>query len=146
MTGSINPERLQARLHLVDEHIRSQNQRDLDGILAAFGETPAFVLNGARHPGAEQIRELYQMMLGAFPDLRIDVRKRHLAGEAVIAEVVLRGTQEDTFLRVPATGRRIEVPMCAIFHFDADEKLADETVYFDGALLLRQLGMLPAAA
>jgi hypothetical protein len=41
----------------------------------------------------------------------------------------------------PATGRRVDVPFCAIFVFE-EERLLSERLYFDLATLLRQLGVL----
>jgi predicted ester cyclase len=42
---------------------------------------------------------------------------------------------------MPPTGRRFEMPACAVFIFDEDDKIADERGYFDSALMLRQLGL-----
>jgi hypothetical protein len=44
--------------------------------------------------------------------------------------------------RTVASGRKIKLKVCAIFAFDEEGKTASEPVYFDGSLLLRQLGAL----
>ena len=40
------------------------------------------------------------------------------------------------------TGKPIDVPMAAIFEFDEDRLLC-ETVYYDIATILQQIGILP---
>jgi hypothetical protein len=137
MGNAINPERMAGRLRLVEEHLRGFNRHDLDALLGTFGSDAALILNGERHPGRDGIRALFGMLYGDFPDLHIRAQHTHLAGDTIIAEGALHAT---------LSSRRLEIPLCALFHFDRDEKLADASFYFDGALLLRQLGRLPAAA
>ncbi len=79
-----------------------------------------------------------------FPDLNVDVKHQHVSDEAVIAERMLSGTHNNPWREIPTTGKRIEVPACVVFTFDEKEKIAGERVYFDTALLLTQLGVLPA--
>ena len=55
----------------------------------------------------------------------------------LLAEAAQLGTQHET---VPY--QIGQWPACAIFTFDGDSKLAGERVYFDGASLLKQLGVL----
>ncbi len=65
---------------------------------------------------------------------------RYVSDEAVILEVVVTATHQGTFNGVPATGRRIEVPLCAVFKFDAKERLSGEWAYFDTGVLMQQIG------
>jgi steroid delta-isomerase-like uncharacterized protein len=133
---------LAARLRLVDDHFRYENAHDLDGLLATFGAEAGLTLNGEAHA----VRALYEALLHAFPDLQIEVKKRYVAEHTVVAEVVLKGTQRESFLGHPPTGRHVEIPTCAIFHFDAQDKFAGATVYFDGSVLLARAGLLSEAA
>ena len=71
--------------------------------------------------GRDTVRALYEGLLRAFPDLQIQVKKRYVAEDTVVAEVVLKGTQRESFLGVPPTGRYVEIPTCAIFRFDATD-------------------------
>jgi predicted ester cyclase len=57
--------------------------------------------------------------------------------------LVLSGTHTGTWHGIPATGHRFEVPICAIFIFDENDKIMGERGYFDSALMQRQLGLLP---
>jgi hypothetical protein len=47
---------------------------------------------------------------------------------------------------IPATHRSVELLTCSIFTLGADGLLGEESVYFDAATLLRQLGALPESA
>jgi steroid delta-isomerase-like uncharacterized protein len=145
MTTPISPRRAAARLRRADEHFDRENARDLEGILSTFGPWPSLVLNGEHLGGPDRVRGVYRVLLDSFPDLAVEVKHRYLAGEAVVAQVVLRGTQVHPFLGVPASGRHIEVPACVIFHFDAEDLLAEEAVYLDVALLRQQVGLPDAA-
>ena len=53
---------------------------------------------------------------------------------------------QDVFLRawrgLPPTGRHLEFPLCAIFTFDANDRMLGERIYYDRATVLRQLGVL----
>jgi steroid delta-isomerase-like uncharacterized protein len=137
---------LAVRLRLVDDHFRYENAHDLDGILATFGAEAGLTLNGETHDGRDTVRALYEALLHAFPDLQIEVKKRYVAEHTVVAEIVLKGTQRESFLGIPPAGRYVEMPTCAIFRFDAVDKFAGETVYFDATVLLARAGLLSEAA
>ena len=53
------------------------------------------------------------------------------------------GMHTGTWFGMPPTGRRFEIPACAVFIFDEHDKIVGERCYFDSALMLRQLGLLP---
>jgi predicted ester cyclase len=67
-----------------------------------------------------------------------------LATQSSVA-VGLSGTHSGTWFGRSPTGRHFEIPACAVFIFDEDDKIAGERGYFDSALMLRQLGLLPQA-
>ena len=77
----------------------------------------------------------------ALPDLAIEVKHRHGAFGSGVLEVIIRGTHRGPWRGLPATGRRIEVPPCGIFSFDAENRLAGERIYDDRGAVLGQLGL-----
>ena len=77
----------------------------------------------------------------ALPDLQIQVVSRHVTNEAIVVEVRIHGTQLGEWRGLPATGRRVDVPLCGIYTFDAHDRLAGEKIYYDRATVLRQLGV-----
>jgi hypothetical protein len=66
----------------------------------------------AAHVATLAGRRFYEQLMSALPDLQIEV---------------------------PATGRRLELPLCGIYTFDADDRLAGERIYYDRGTVLRQL-------
>ncbi|HEX2216822.1 MAG TPA: ester cyclase [Xanthobacteraceae bacterium] len=136
-------ESLQARLAIVAEHVNRENQHDLDGIMRTFGATARYDDEpwAAHYAGRDEVRTFYAELLRAMPDLHIDIRQRHVADEAVVLEVVITGHQLGAWRGLPATGRRVDFPLCAVFTFDEGDRLAGEKIYYDRATVLRQLGV-----
>lgn len=77
----------------------------------------------------------------ALPDLEIEVQRRHVADDAILLEVMIRGTHLGGWRGLPPTGRRVEFPLCGIYTFDAANRLAGEKIYYDRGTVLRQLGV-----
>jgi steroid delta-isomerase-like uncharacterized protein len=134
---------MQARLKIVEEHIALENEHDLDGIMRTFGDAARYDDEpwDAHYVGRQEVRAFYAQLLHAMPDLHIDVRQRHVAEAAVIVEVIIRGQHLGAWRGLPATGRRIDVPLCGIYTFDEENRLAGERIYYDRATALRQLGV-----
>lgn len=142
MSHSAN-DRFAARIRIVEEHIRHENDHDLDGVLSTFGDTALYEEEAwdERHEGREAVRRYYEGLLSALPDLRIDVQQRHVAEQAVILEVLITGTHERAWRGLPPTGRRVIFPLTAVYTFTKDDKLAGERTYYDRATVFRQLGL-----
>jgi steroid delta-isomerase-like uncharacterized protein len=147
MTSILSQDVLATRLQLVEDHIRAENEHDVNGIMETFVPEPTFVLNGTTVNGHESIRGFYEEFgfgeKGGFANLHVETLQRHVSDEAIILELTLSGEHQNTWQGIPATGRKFEIPACAVFFFDKAGKLAGERVYLDGALLLKQLGVLP---
>jgi steroid delta-isomerase-like uncharacterized protein len=145
MRNTLDDARMAARIKLVEEHIRLENAQELDSLMTTFGAAPTFDLNRDRISGHDGIHAFYGELMRGFPDFHIDVVHQHVSDQAIIVEVLVTGTHQNSWSGIPPTGRRIEVPVCVAFPFDADERLGGERVYFDMALWLRQHGAVPDA-
>jgi SnoaL-like polyketide cyclase len=77
----------------------------------------------------------------ALPDLEVEVQRRHVTEDAILVEVLIRGTHLGAWRGLPATGRRVDFPLCGVYTFDADHNLAGEKIYYDRGTVLRQLGV-----
>ena len=132
-----------ARLALVEEHVRHENRHDLSAIMGTFGEVAEYADApwGERHQGRDAVERYYRDLLTALPDLQIDIHDRHVTDDAVVLEVVISGTQTGPWRGLPATGRPVRFPLCGIFRFAGDGKLASETIYYDRAGVLKQVGL-----
>ena len=134
----------EARLRLVEEHVRLENQHDLDAVMGTFGANPCYDDEpwGAHHSGREAVRGHYEDLFRAAPDLSIDVQRRHVTDEAIILECIIGGTHRGAWRGLPPTGRRISFPICAVYTFTEDDMLAGERIYYDRATVFQQLGVL----
>jgi steroid delta-isomerase-like uncharacterized protein len=136
-------EQAAARLRLVEEHVRLENRHDLQGIMATFGDEATYedAPWGEDHHGRDAVERYYRDLLEALPDLQIDVRNRMVSDDAVVLEVLISGTQAGPWRGLPATGRPVRFPLCAIYRFTPNGKLASETIYYDRAGVLSQVGL-----
>ena len=132
-----------AHLQLVDEHIRHENRHDLTAIMGTFGAEAEYADApwDERHRGRAAVEQYYRDLLAALPDLLIQVQNRVVTDDAVVVEVVISGTQTGTWRGLPATGRAVRFPLCAIFRFAPNGKLTSEAIYYDRAGVLRQVGL-----
>jgi hypothetical protein len=144
MGNVVNPEWVPGRQQVVENHLQWFNAHDLDGLVETFGSEASLTLNGDSHAGRAGIRGLYGLLFSDFPDLRMEPRRFYPSHEAVVAELTLQATRGRA-IRGVAPGR-LEVPVCALFRFDAEGRLAEVSYYFDGVLLLQQMGQIPLAA
>jgi steroid delta-isomerase-like uncharacterized protein len=89
-------------------------------------------------------REEWQANIDAaragFPDLHYEVTELVAGDEIVFAEYVLSGTHESSFMGVPPTGRRAELPVVNKFTVN-DGRVVEVEVYMDPNELTEQLGL-----
>ena len=140
---SVSKERLSARIALVEQHIRLENAHDLEGVLRTFGDNQRYDDEAwdDHYDGPNGVRSFYEQLMKALPDLEIDVQRRHVADDAILVEVIIRGTHLGKWRGLPATGRRVTIPLCGVYTFDDNDRLAGEKIYYDRGTVLRQLGV-----
>jgi steroid delta-isomerase-like uncharacterized protein len=136
-------DRRSARVAIVEQHVRLENAHDLEGVLHTFGDTARYDDEawGEHYQGGDGVRQFYQQLMKALPDLEIEILRRHVTDDAVVLEVMIRGTHLGEWRGLPATGRRVEIPLCGVYTFDSDDRLAGEKIYYDRGTVLRQLGV-----
>ena len=134
---------LSARIAIVEQHVRLENEHDLEGVLRTFGDTARYDDEpwGEHYDGRDGVRLFYEQLMSALPDLEIEVQRRHITDDSILLEVIIRGTHLGGWRGLPATGRRVEFPLCGVYTFDADNRLAGERIYYDRGTVLRQLGV-----
>lgn len=127
---------------LVDE---TWNCHDAAALAMRFAEDGVMrtVATGETARGRDEIRALAEGRLRAFPDWHLDVTDAFGVGGRICAELTLTGTHEGEFQGIPPTHRRIELELCSAFTVNAEGLAERESIYFDSATLLRQLGLLP---
>ncbi len=134
------------REQIVLKHLQAENNHDINGIMETFSEQPGFALNGAELSGQETIRAVYEGFgfgqSGSFSDIQLNIQKWYWGEESVTVEMFLNARHTGEWQSIAATGKTVAIPLCAIFTFDDSNKVASERAWFDGALVLQQLGVL----
>jgi steroid delta-isomerase-like uncharacterized protein len=138
----------QALLDAAKALIEAYNAKDWDRARAAI--TADFVYEeigtGRKVTGADATLETWRGWAEAFPDSIGTFRATHVADDGTVAlEITWSGTHRGTLQTpqgpIPPTGKRFEVPACALVEV-AGEKARAQRHYFDMGTLLRQLGAM----
>lgn len=123
------------------------NAGDIDG----FGRQVAddFV-ERAEIPGIPPTKagvvQYFQMLIAAFPDMRMDVVDVVASGDKAVARVRVTGTHKGEFLGIPATGKSATIDLIDITRFGDDGLALEHWGVADQLSLLQQLGAIPAGA
>jgi steroid delta-isomerase-like uncharacterized protein len=141
--GEPSRDKQAARIAIVEQHVQLENAHDLEGVLATFGDTAHYHDEAwsEHYQGATGVRQFYEQLMKALPDLKIEIQHRHVTDDAVVLEVMIRGTHLGAWRGLPATGRKVDLPLCGVYTFDSDDRLSGEKIYYDRGTVLRQLGV-----
>ena len=118
------------------------NQRNADGIIAAFAEggtysDPTVGQGVSREATANYARGLWD----AFPDLTFEIISNAETGpDTVVAQWSMRGTNTGSLRGLPPTGRAITVPGADFIQVEGD-KIRSVQGYFDSRAVPEQLGL-----
>ncbi len=121
---------------------------DIDG----FGEllVDDFVEHEEALPGMEPnkdgVKQLFHVLRGAFPDLRMEPQDVLVSGDKAVARVSATGTHQGEFMGMPASGRSIDVQLIDIIRFGDDGLAREHWGIFDQMKMMQQLGAVPAPA
>ncbi len=120
----------------------SWNRRDFQGVVRDSAEALVYTDNSRNHTLStrNQFREWTQDWARAFSDGRITKPQYIDAGDIIITQFVVEGTNDGPFAGMPATGRRITLPFCEICHFNKQGQVVSGGCYYDQYTLLTQLG------
>jgi steroid delta-isomerase-like uncharacterized protein len=143
MAARLDDARRQARMDRVLEHIACENRHDLAGIMQTISPAAEYdeVPWAETSTGKNAVQAYYTQLLQSVPDLQIELRNSYVADDTVVVEVMIRGTHLGAWRGLPPTGRAVEFPLCGVFMFDEDDRIAGEKIYYDRATVLRQLGV-----
>lgn len=104
-----------------------------------------FLAAGQSVRGAHALAQWFRDLLAAVPDFRMEIVNAFDDGERqAVVQWHATGTLTGApFLGIEANGRRIEITGVDVMRFDAEGRIDQNTIYYDGAEFGRQLGMLP---
>lgn len=130
-----------ARLETVLDHMRLENAHEFAACVAKFGSAKYEVLaDGTTYDGHHAVEGFLAENKQAFPDFHFEPVRISPAPEVVVVEGRFQGTHLGTWRGLPATGRRVDFPMCLVFEFEGDS-MVNERIYMDLGTPLRQLGV-----
>jgi len=85
-------------------------------------------------------REWTEGWAKAFSDGRITQPEYIDAGDIVVAQFTVEGTNDGPFGSLKPTGRRMSLPFCEVCRFDKEGRIVSGGCYYDQYTLLTQLG------
>lgn len=127
----------------------SWNRRDFQGVIRDSIEDLVYTDHGRTLTlnGRDKFREWTEGWAKAFSDGKIADPKYFDAGDVVITQFTVEGTNDGPMGSMPPTGRRISLPFCEICQLDEQGRVVSAGCYYDQYTLLTQLGHLqPLAA
>src|SRR5262249_29184246 len=92
--------------------------------------------------GREGLKDVLVKFRAAFPDIHWAVSEQISEDDRVVTRFNWTGTDRDTFLGVPSTGRRVEVKGVVIDRLESG-KMADSRILMDTLAMMQQLGVIP---
>jgi steroid delta-isomerase-like uncharacterized protein len=120
----------------------SWNRRDFEGTVRNMAESILYT-DHARDVtlnSPDEFREWVEAWAKAASDGRI-VNDRYMdAGDTVISEFTVEGTNDGPYGELASTGRRMSLPMCEIWRFNEQGQVVSAAMYYDQFTLLTQLG------
>jgi steroid delta-isomerase-like uncharacterized protein len=129
----------------IREHLRAESAQDLAALLDGMTQDcfNLVMCDPERlYAGPEAVARRYQGLWSALPDLSVRLRRvLSVEQDLAVTEHTLSGTQLGSLFGVPPTGKRVEVDTVVVWEFRG-ERIRGETVYFDLATMLRQVGYL----
>ncbi|HET9872786.1 MAG TPA: ester cyclase [Propionibacteriaceae bacterium] len=129
------------RVATVNEHMRLENAHDFSGCIGEFTRAKYEVIaDGGLFDGPDRVNDFLSENVKAFPDFKFLPSRVSPATDAVLVEGRFTGTHLGTWRGLPATGKKVDFPMCLVFDFEG-EAMVSERLYFDLSSPLRQLGV-----
>jgi steroid delta-isomerase-like uncharacterized protein len=124
------------------EDVINQGRMERANVLVKEGFIELDPLPGQQQ-GREGLKAVVLLFRTAFPDMHWSIDEMVAEEEKVVSRFHWTGTHRDTFLGIPATGRRVKVNGVVIDRLEAGQ-MADSRILMDTLGLMQQLGALPA--
>ncbi len=121
--------------------MNAENAHEFARCIQAF-KHPRYELmaTGEIYDGDAEVDKLLQENKHAFPDFHFDPEQLHHADSGIFVEGAFRGSHLGNWRGLPATGRKVDVPMVIFFRFEGTEMICERS-FFDLNTALQQLGV-----
>jgi len=129
-------------------HDEAWNSKDVEARKALCSpDIDVEMPGGMQLRGLDQVNQIESAFWEALPDSEIKRLEEFVAGDAVIAEGILSGTQTGPFrtpqAEIPPSGNHVSLRYASVKRV-VNGKLVSEHLYFDQMEFMMQLGALPA--
>jgi len=123
------------------------NSHDIEAALAFYARDIAWsnLAMEEVYEGHSEVAGFLSSLYTGFPDMTFAVSRRFARGDEIAEEWVMTGTHGGNYLGIPPTGRRVEIRGASLIRM-RDGKFLSDDFYYDGASVMRQLGVLPPMA
>ena len=95
-------------------------------------------------PTKAGVQDFFRMQRAAFPDMHMAAEDVIASGDKVVARVRYTGTNQGSFMGMPATGKRVDVQLMDMFLFGDDGRVHEHWGVMDALALMQQIGAVPA--
>ena len=121
------------------------SSHNVAGMLSCFDDDMEWldVPMEASYRGKAEIGAFLDSLFDAFPDLEYRLINLVTRGDNVVAQFAMRGTHQNTFYGLPGTQAVVEIPCLSMISM-RDGKMLSDHCYFDNAMILRQMGLMPS--
>ena len=122
------------------------NQRDFEAMTKHYADSIAWTdhAQGRTFRTRQEFRDDFLPgWVQTSADIRVTDPRYFDAGQAVVCTFTVVGTHDGPLGPFPATGKPFALPLCELWHFDADGRVVGGDLYYDQVSLLTQLGLLP---
>ncbi len=95
-------------------------------------------------PGAEGLKEVFQIFRSAFPDAQVTIEDFTAEGDRLAFRTVMRATHQGDFMGIAPTGKTVTMTGIELIRM-ADGKMAERWGLSDDLGLMQQLGVAPGS-
>ena len=92
-------------------------------------------------PGLEGVKQTFQALRSAFPDMTIDIQDIIAEDDKVVGRFVVSGTNTGSFMGMPATGEQFTYDEIVIVRFK-EGKIVEHWAEMDSLGMMQQLGIV----
>ena len=123
--------------------VEQMNEGNVDGYLELYADDLTVHGYPPGVEGKEGVSEFYRSFRKAISDFELTIEDVISNDDMVAGRYRIRGKHADELMGVPASGNDIDVEGQSFFRFE-DGRVAERWQALDGAVLLTQIGALPA--
>jgi steroid delta-isomerase-like uncharacterized protein len=129
---------------LTQSWIKAWNDHEVEKLLSLYDEHSdcEIISENYRFTDSRSFEEMVHRFLYAFPDLHFETLEKLEENDKVAMLWIARGTHRGKYINIPPTGKKLEVRGTAFFTLK-NGKIVKTTFLWDGADMLRQMGLLP---